>query len=115
MRLISLNVDRVCFGDTDNIMTKDSKLRQVNIIKIIVYSCFNFVRFDTMLKSLYTIYSVFYNKEEDSNALTYVIVGVVVVIIVLVILTVVLLRYFKYGIWRKQEKYRIHQEQGKQF
>lgn len=114
MRIISLNVDRVCFGDTDNIMTKDSKLRQVNIIKIIVYSCYNFVRSDTMLKSPYTIYSVFYNKEEDSNALTYGIVGVVVVI-VLVILIVVLLLYFKYGICRKQEKYRIHQEQGKQF
>lgn len=70
---------RVCFGDTDNSMTKDSKL------------------------------SEFYNKEENSNALTYVMVGFVLVIALVV--PIVLLLRFKYGLCRKQEKYRIHKEQ----
>lgn len=115
MRKISLTfVDRVCFGNTDNLMTKDSKLRQVYIIKIIVFSCYNFDRCDTVLKSLFTIYSEFYNKEEDSSALTYGMVAVVMVI-ALVLLTVVLLLRFKYGLCRKQEKYRIHKGQGNKF
>lgn len=70
---------RVCFGDTDNLMTKDSKL------------------------------SEFYNKDENSNALTYVMVGFVLVIALVV--PIVLLLRFKYGLCRKQEKYRTHKEQ----
>lgn len=63
--------------------------------------------------SMYTIYSEFYNKEEDSNALTYGMVAVVVVIALVV--TVGLLLRFKYGLCRKQEKYRTHKEQGNKF
>lgn len=63
---------------------------------------------------MYTIYSEFFNKEENSNALTYGMVGFVVVI-ALVVLTVVLLLRFKYGRCRKQEKYRTHKEQGDKF